>query len=121
MPFMADEDHVDRFLDDVEPLAGVGIDLEVEGIVDRIGGISRRIKRGMEATLAEYGLTHPGLAGAVVAAPAQAGHRSTPGVLAADLELSTGAMTSRLDRLERSRPHPARCRSPTTVAASWSS
>ena len=28
-------------------------------------------------------------------------HRSSPGVLAAELEVSSGAMTSRLDRLER--------------------
>ena len=29
------------------------------------------------------------------------GHRSSPGELAGDLELSSGAMTSRLDRLEK--------------------
>jgi len=33
-------------------------------------------------------------------------HRSSPGDLAADLELSSGAMTSRLDRLRAVRLHP---------------
>ena len=35
------------------------IDLEVEGIVDRIGGINRRIKKGMKETLVDYDLTPP--------------------------------------------------------------
>ena len=52
------EDHIDRFLSGSGALpADNGIDLDVEGIVDRINGISRRIKRGMEATLAELDLT----------------------------------------------------------------
>ena len=54
------EDHIDRFLRAARrPLGHADIDLEVEGIVDRIGGINRRIKRGMEVTLAEHGLTQP--------------------------------------------------------------
>src|SRR5437773_388607 len=54
------EDHVDRFLQRLAILpCEVEIDLDVEAIVDRIGGINRRLKRGMEATLAEHGLTHP--------------------------------------------------------------
>jgi DNA-binding MarR family transcriptional regulator len=100
MPPMADEDHIDRFLRRLEPLAEVGIDLEVEGIVDRINGISRRIKRGMEATLAEHDLTLPDWQVLTSLRLAGPGHRSAPGSLAADLELSSGAMTSRLDRLE---------------------
>jgi DNA-binding MarR family transcriptional regulator len=97
---MAAEDHVDRFLRRLEPLDGVDIDLEVEGIIDRVNGISRRIKRGMEATLAEHDLTVPNwhvLTSLRLAGP---DHRSAPGSLASDLELSSGAMTSRLDRLE---------------------
>jgi DNA-binding MarR family transcriptional regulator len=94
------EDHVDGLLRKLEPLGHVGIDLEVEGIVDRIGGINRRLKRGMEATLAEYDLTLPDwhvLGSLRLASP---GRRHSPGSLAADHELSSGAMTSRLDRLE---------------------
>jgi DNA-binding MarR family transcriptional regulator len=95
------EDHIDRFLKRLEVLPReVEIDLEVEGIVDRIGGINRRIKRGMETTLNEHGLSHPDWQ---VLSSLRLGstHRSSPGVLAADLELSSGAMTSRLDRLEK--------------------
>lgn len=96
IPAMAQErDHIDKFLDDLEPIEGM--DYEVEGIVDRIGGISRRIKRGHEATLKEFGLTYPEWH--VLGALRNGGPR-TPGVLARYLELSTGAMTSRLDKLE---------------------
>jgi DNA-binding MarR family transcriptional regulator len=98
---MATEDHIDRFLRRLEPLTDVGIDLEVEGIVDRINGISRRIKSGMERTLAEHDLTIADwhVLSTLRLAPE---FRSTPGALAADMELSSGATTSRLDRLEES-------------------
>jgi DNA-binding MarR family transcriptional regulator len=89
-------DHVDRFLEQLEPLEG--LDPEVEGIVDRISGINRRIKRGMEATLAEYDLTSQDFH--VLGTLRNSGPR-TPGRLAKREELSTGAMTSRLDKLER--------------------
>src|SRR5947209_2993244 len=88
-------DHIDRFLDELEPIEG--LDYEVEGIVDRIGGINRRIKRGMEATLAEFGLSLPDWE--VLATLRNSGRRA-PGTLARYLELSSGAMTSRLDGLE---------------------
>jgi DNA-binding MarR family transcriptional regulator len=103
------KDHVDRFLDELPPLSG--LDLEVEGIVDRINGISRRVKRTLEATLSEFGLTHGEWQ--VLAKLRFAGEpfSRSPGELAADLELSSGAMTNRLDRLEetglvRRRPDP---------------
>src|SRR4051812_20943026 len=93
---MADErDHVDRFLDQLEPIEG--LDYEVEGIVNRIAGINRRIKRVSEATLAEFDLTHPEWR--VLGTLRNSGPRKA-GVLARYLELSTGAMTSRLDGLE---------------------
>jgi DNA-binding MarR family transcriptional regulator len=95
------QDHIDRFLKRLEPLTDVDIDLEVEALVDRIGGINRRIKRGMEATLAEHDLTHPDWQVLTALRLRIPDHRSSPGALAADLELSSGAMTSRLDRLEQ--------------------
>jgi DNA-binding MarR family transcriptional regulator len=98
---MPEQDHIDRFLKRLEPLTEVDIDLEVEAIVDRIGGINRRIKRGMEATLAEHDLTHPDWQVLTALRLRIPDHRSSPGALAADLELSSGAMTSRLDRLEQ--------------------
>jgi DNA-binding MarR family transcriptional regulator len=94
------EDHIDRFLARLDA-AGVGLDLEVEGIVDRIGGLSRRFKLALRETLAEYDLTPEDWH---VLGPLRLQHgdrRSSPGSLASDLELSSGAMTSRLDRLEQ--------------------
>ncbi len=106
------QDHIDRFLKRLDVLPPeVAIDHEVEGIVDRINGISRRIKRAMEATLAEHGLSLQDwqVLSSLRLGP---GPCSSPGELAADLELSSGAMTSRLDRLEaagliRRLPDPA--------------
>ena len=94
-------DHVDRLVRRLESLTEVDIDPEVEAIVDRIGGINRRIKRAMEATLAEYYLTHADWQVLCSLRLRLPDHRSSPGELAVDLELSSGAMTSRLDRLEQ--------------------
>jgi DNA-binding MarR family transcriptional regulator len=93
------EDHIDRFLERIAA-AETGIDLEVEGIVDRLGGLHRRFKNALRDTLADYGLT-PEDWHVLTPLRLDPGHRSSPGVLAADSELSSGAMTSRLDRLER--------------------
>ncbi len=95
-----EQDHVDRFLASIRDELPPSLDLTVEGIVDRIGGLSRRFKRMMEETLAEYDLSwgewktlgrllHEG-----------APYRLSPGKLAEYLELSSGAMTNRLDQLE---------------------
>jgi DNA-binding MarR family transcriptional regulator len=95
---MAERDHIDRFLDGLEPIEG--LDYEVEGIVDRIGSINRRIKRGMESTLADFGLTHGDWEVLTTLRNRGKRQRHTPGALATYLELSSGAMTTRLDRLE---------------------
>jgi DNA-binding MarR family transcriptional regulator len=89
-------DHIDKFLAELEPVEG--LDYEVEGIVDRVGGINRRINRAMERTLVEFGLSLPDWK--MLSTLRNAGSRA-PGVLARYLELSSGAMTSRLDALER--------------------
>jgi DNA-binding MarR family transcriptional regulator len=93
-----EQDHIDRFLADVEL---PGVDLEVEGIVDRINGLNRRVHRMLDETLVEFGLgegewkllNHLRLAGPP--------HRRSAGQLSKRAELSTGAMTNRLDRLEQ--------------------
>src|SRR5215471_12645133 len=93
------QDHVDRFLESIrEELPE--LDLTVEGIVDRINGLSRRIKRMMEETLHERSLTWGEwkVLGLLRRSP---GHRRSPGYLAVHAELSSGAMTNRLDNLER--------------------
>lgn len=77
-----------------------GIDLDVEGAVERINWISRNIRRRMDETLAEHDLSFEewGLLGHLkLSGPPYA---STPGKLAEKQDLSSGAMTNRLDRLE---------------------
>ena len=93
------EDHIDRFLARIDA-AGVNLDLEVEGIVDRIGGINRRIHNSLKETLVDYGLTPEDWHVLSSLRLRREGKRTSPGALARDLELSSGAMTSRLDRLE---------------------
>ena len=94
-------DHVDRCV-----TAELGeeipeIDLATEAIVSRIMGLNRRIKRMMEETLTEWGLSYGEWH--LIGALRKAGppYRRSPGQLAQRLELSSGAMTNRLDRLEQ--------------------
>jgi DNA-binding MarR family transcriptional regulator len=93
------EDHIDRFLARIDE-AGVKLDLEVEGIVDRIQGINRRVHNALKETLVAYGLTPEDWHVLSRLRLRKEGRGSSPGALARDLELSSGAMTSRLDRLE---------------------
>ena len=96
-----EQDHVDKLLARIAESGVADIDLDVEGIVDRIGSIHRRIKRAQEATLREYGLTPADWGVLTTLRLGNEYCRSSPGELASDLELSSGAMTSRLDRLEQ--------------------
>jgi DNA-binding MarR family transcriptional regulator len=77
-----------------------GIDLEVEGIVDRIQILQKRIWRMLESTLAEFELNvgEWRVLGELRAAGEP--FRRSPGALAKRLDLTTGAMTNRLDHLE---------------------
>ena len=88
-----------------------GVDLEIEAAVQRINWIFRRIRRRMDATLADHGLSFEewGLLGHLSRSGAP--YTSTPGRLSEMQGLSSGAMTNRLDRLEeagliRRRPDP---------------
>jgi DNA-binding MarR family transcriptional regulator len=98
-PSPPEQDHVDAFLSRIH-LAFPDLDLEVEGIVDRIGGIHRRINRMLDETLGEFGLDMGEYKVLNSLTQIGAPHRSTPGRLAKRMELSSGAMTNRLDRLE---------------------
>jgi hypothetical protein len=75
-----DRDHVDAFLESIH-LVLPDLDLEVEGIVDRIAGLARRLQRSMDETLAEFGLDTA--ENKVLSILAQGGEpfRSTPGRL----------------------------------------
>src|SRR5256886_13664518 len=94
----AELDHVDRWLESVDL---PGVDPEVEGIVDRINGLRRRFHAMADETLEELGLglgewkvlTHLRLSGPP--------HRKSAGALSKRAELSSGAMTNRLDRMEQ--------------------
>jgi DNA-binding MarR family transcriptional regulator len=95
-------DHVDRFLESTWLEEIPNLDIEVEGIVDRINGLARRFKRSLNETLAAYGLSYGEWD--VLGALRRAGppFRRSAGELAEISELSSGAMTSRLDKLEQS-------------------
>jgi DNA-binding MarR family transcriptional regulator len=95
------EDSIDRLLATIAEAGVVDIDLDVEGIVDRIGKIHRRMKRAQKATLREHNLTPEEWGVMTTLRLGKDACRSSPGDLASDLELSSGAMTSRLDRLEQ--------------------
>jgi DNA-binding MarR family transcriptional regulator len=94
-----ERDHVDRFLETIRERLPM-LDPEVEGIVDRIGGLQRRFKRAMDETLNEFNLdwSEYKLLGLLMRKGET--YRSSPGKLARIMELSSGAMTNRLDRLE---------------------
>jgi|SRR5581483_7692412 DNA-binding MarR family transcriptional regulator len=90
-----ERDKVDHFL---ERLDGIpNLDYEVEGIVDRINSLRNRFRHALEETLKEHGLTWGEwkVLGSLIL-----GECDSPGELSSQLELSSGAMTNRLDRLE---------------------
>ena len=96
-----ERDHVDSFLDEISADLPSDLDLTVEGIVDRIGGINRRIKWMHDETLDQLGLTYSDWH--VLTALRWAGkpYRRKAGELARRADLTSGAMTSRLDALEK--------------------
>jgi DNA-binding MarR family transcriptional regulator len=92
-------DDIDRMLEvwareipDLDPLT--------EGIVERIQILAKSFDRSMDETLAEFGLDRRtiNLLGRLRAHGAP--YRRSPGQLATEMRLSSGAMTNRLDRLE---------------------
>jgi DNA-binding MarR family transcriptional regulator len=96
-----ERDHVDAFLEGISADLPSGLDLTVEGIVDRIGGINRRIRRMHDETLDQLDLNMSDWH--VLTALHWAGepYRRKAGELARHADLTTGAMTSRLDALEK--------------------
>jgi DNA-binding MarR family transcriptional regulator len=91
-----ERDHIDRWLEQHE----LPVDLEVEGIVDRINGLRKRFHRMLDETLAEFGLGEgewKALGHLRFAGPP---YQRSVGQLARWADLSSGAMTNRLDRLE---------------------
>jgi len=101
-PRKSDErDQVDGFLDDIGADLPEHLDLTVEGIVDRIGGINHRIKRMHNETLDQLGLTLSDWHVLTALRWSGAPYRRKVGWLARRADLTSGAMTSRLDALEK--------------------
>jgi len=94
-----ERDHIDRFLESIRERLPM-LDPEVEGIVDRIGGLHRRFQRALDETLAEFKLDWVEYKLLGLLSREEEVYRSSPGRLARLMELSSGAMTNRLDRLE---------------------
>jgi len=96
-----ERDHVDGWLETAWLKDIPNLDFEVEGIVDRMNGLARRFKRMHHDTLAEHGLSYEEWD--VLGTLRRAGppFRRSAGELAERSELSSGAMTNRLDRLEK--------------------
>ena len=96
----ADLDSIDKFLsewnEDVPEL-----DFEVEGIVDRIYTLAKRLRQSADETFAAYGLNHGEWKALLALRRTGPPYRRSPGWLAEHLCLSSGAMTNRLDRLEQ--------------------
>jgi DNA-binding MarR family transcriptional regulator len=92
-----DQDHVDRWLAEREL---PGVDKEVEGIVDRINGLNRRLHRMLDETLSEFGLSLGDWKVLNHLQSAGPPYRRSAGKLATRADLSSGAMTNRLDKLE---------------------
>jgi DNA-binding MarR family transcriptional regulator len=104
-----ERDRVDEF---VAQLAGwlPDLDLETEAAVERIQKISKRLHRELDKTLAAFGLSI-GEWQVLMSLHNAEEQRRSPGALASACELSSGAMTNRIDRLEadglvRRRPDP---------------
>jgi DNA-binding MarR family transcriptional regulator len=95
-----ERDHIDRFLDEIRDELPATVDLTVEGIVDRINGINWRIRKMLDETLEEQGLSTADWK--VLCALRWQGkpYRRSAGELAKRSDLSSGAMTNRLDQLE---------------------
>ena len=77
------------------------MDVQTEGLVERVAKLARYLERSLGETAAEFGLTVQDWE--LLSALRRVGppYRLSPSALAHDLLLSTGAMTARLDRLER--------------------
>jgi DNA-binding MarR family transcriptional regulator len=93
-------DHVDEWLAEISAELPADLDLTVEGVVDRILGISKRLQTLLDETLAGHGLSHGEWKVLSSLRWTGAPYRRSAGELARIAERSSGAMTNRLDRLE---------------------
>lgn len=95
------EDSVDFCITDIASKYAV-IDPEVEGVVDRVAAINKHLGRGFEETLADHGLNYGEYKLMLRLVTRTDDNRMSAGELSKSLMLSSGAMTNRLDQLEKS-------------------
>jgi DNA-binding MarR family transcriptional regulator len=76
------------------------LDLETEGIVERIQKINKHLDHAMNETLAEFGIDRGEWWVLTVLRRSGKPYRLSPGALARYMDLSAGAMTNRLNNLE---------------------
>ena len=93
-----DRDHVDRFLEEIRDELPEAMDVVVEGIVD---GINWRLRKMLDETLEPYGLASGDWKVLSTLRWAGKPYRRSAGELARSADLSSGAMTNRLDHLEQ--------------------
>ena len=74
---------------------------EVEGVVDRVAAINKQISRAFEETLAGHGINHGEYKLLLRLVTRTEDNRMSAGELSRSLTLSSGAMTNRLDQLEK--------------------
>jgi DNA-binding MarR family transcriptional regulator len=92
-------DSIDRCIADVTGRFPE-IDPAVEGVIDRMNAIGKHVSRIFEETLARHGLSHGEYKLLMQLAVAPAPSQVSAGDLSRALLLSSGGMTSRLDKLE---------------------
>ena len=97
---MAEEDSIDAFLRRVESVFP-SLDPDVEAAVDRIGKLEKHLDRLLSETIERLGINHGEFKLLVQLRLSEPEGPLSPGGLGERLMLSSGAMTNRLDGLER--------------------
>jgi DNA-binding MarR family transcriptional regulator len=95
-----ESDRIDGWMEEWGPKLPP-IDLDIEAAVQRIHWIYKLIERQMEETLGEYEISHGEWKVLRHLAMQGPPYRTSPGQLAKWEGLSSGAMTNRLDQLEK--------------------
>jgi DNA-binding MarR family transcriptional regulator len=95
-----ESDRIDDWMEEWRPKLPP-IDLDIEAAVQRIQWIYKLIERQMEETLGEYEVSHGEWKVLRHLAMQPPPYRTSPGLLARWEGLSSGAMTNRLDQLEK--------------------
>jgi DNA-binding MarR family transcriptional regulator len=94
------QDSVDRLIKEHPWADYPNLDIEVEGIVSRISVLAKLLKQSFYETAAGFGMNKGEFDVLKQLLRSNGGTRLSPSQLSDRLQLSSGAMTNRLDRLE---------------------